>query len=514
MMILEGDRPMNVRRLGALAAALALATSITACGGGSSAKNASKTLTLAAALDNNSFDPTQLNIGNQMQYWSPVFDTLLVRDKDNQITPGLATKWEYDAKRTVLTLTLRSGVTFTDGTPFDGEAVKANLENLAAGTGQNAYMAKPVERVEVVSPTVVKLHLKEPDPGMVDYLSMVGGAMASPKSLKSKDVATTPVGSGPYVLDKTSTVTGSTYTYTRNPKYWDASSFPYDKVVIKPMTDITARLNAIKSGQVNGAIAETANIKDAKASNLTVNTSAVNWVGLLIVDRDGKQVPALKSLQVRQAMNYAFDAEGILKNVSQGEGKRTTQIFNSVGDAYDPELDSAYGYDVAKAKQLMADAGYAAGFDLKMPEIAGFARYNAIIEQQLGALNIRVTWVKVPANSTIPEVLSGKYPAFFFTLGSQSPWQDIRKAVAPNAPWNPLKVQRPELDTLLHDAQYADENAQPAAMKAVSRYLVDNAWFAPWYRENAVYLTDAKTSVSMEAYNVAPSLRMYAPKAG
>jgi peptide/nickel transport system substrate-binding protein len=51
-------------------------------------------------------------------------------------------------------------------------------------------------------------------------------------------------------------------------------------------------------------------------------------------------------------------------------------------------------------------------------------------------------------------------------------------------------------------------------MKAVSKYLVDNAWFAPWYRENSVYLTDAQTTVNMEAYNVAPALRMYAPKAG
>jgi peptide/nickel transport system substrate-binding protein len=506
---------MNTRRLAVLAAAAALTTSLTACGGGgNSAGSASKTLTLAAALDNNSFDPTQLNIGNQMQYWSPVFDTLLVRDKDNNITPGLATKWGYNADRTVLTLTLRSGVKFTDGTPFDGEVVKANIDNLAAGTGQNAYMAKPVSKVEVVSPTEIRLHLKAPDPALVDYLSMVGGVMASPKSLKSKDVATAPVGTGPYVLDKAATVTGSTYTYTRNAAYWDKATYPYDKVVIKPMTDLTARLNALKAGQVNGAIADTSSINDAKASRLTVNTSAVNWVGLLIVDREGKEVPALKDLKVRQAMNYAFDAEGILKNVSQGQGKKTTQIFNSVGDAYDPALDNEYTFDLAKAKQLMADAGYADGFSVTMPESAGFARYNAIIGQQLAAINIKVNWTKVPANNIIPEVLSGKYPVFFMTLGSQSPWQDIRKAVAPNAPWNPLKAQDPNLDKLLKTAQFADEASQPAAMKAVSKWLVDNAWFSPWYRENAVYLTDARTSVNMEAYNVAPSIRMYAPAEG
>jgi peptide/nickel transport system substrate-binding protein len=506
---------MSLSRLATLTTVVALSIGMTACGGNSQgAGSASKTLTLAAALDNNSFDPTQLNIGNQMQFWSPVFDTLLVRDKDNKITPGLATSWTYNDDRTVLSLELRTGVTFSDGTAFDGAAVKANLENLAAGTGQNAYMAAPVKEVEVVSPTQVKLHLKAPDPAFVDYLSMVGGVMASPKSLKAPDVANSPVGSGPYVLDKAATVKGSTYTYTRNAKYWDKAAFPYDKVVIKPMTDLTARLNALKAKQVNGAIADTTSIKEAKASNITVNRSAVNWIGLLIVDRDGKQVPALKSLKVRQAINYAFDTESILKNISAGEGKKTTQIFNSVSNAYDPSLDSVYSYNVDKAEQLMAEAGYADGFTVKMPESAGFSRYNAVVQQQLAAINIKVSYVKVPSNNIIPEVLSGKYPMYFFTLGSQSPWQDIRKEVAPKAPWNSLKAQTSELDRLLQEAQYADEASQPAAMKAVSKYLVDNAWFAPWYRENSVYLTDAQTAVNMEAYNVAPALRMYAPKAG
>ncbi|GAA2823390.1 ABC transporter substrate-binding protein [Kribbella solani] len=503
---------MLIRRCGAVLAAAALVAGAGACSGAGAGGTAAKTLTIANALDNNSFDPTQLNIGNQMQYWSPVFDTLLSRGKDNQLKPWLATSWAYDAKRTTLNLKLKSGVKFTDGTAFDATVVKDNLTNLAAGTGQNSYMSRSIATYQIVSPTELNLKLKTPDPGLIDYLASVGGVMASPKSLKTKEVATTPVGSGPYVLDRAGTVAGSTYTYKRNPDYWNAAAFPYDKIVIKPMNDLTARLNALKSGQVNATITDTNSLADAKRSGLTVNTTPVNWNGLMLMDRDGKLVPALKDLRVRKAINYAFDREAILKNVSHGQGTLTTQIFNAAGDGYDKALDGIYNYDVAKAKQLLAEAGYASGFTITMPESPGFAQYNAIIEQQLGAIGITVKWVKVPANAIIPAILSGKYPVAFMTLGSQSAWQDIQKAVTRKSPWNPLKAGDPELDKLLAAAQSAPEAQLPAAMQAVSKWLVDNAWFDPWYRENSVYLSDAKTAVAMGAYNVVPPVSAFAPK--
>jgi peptide/nickel transport system substrate-binding protein len=501
-----------IRHCSVIAAAAALVAGAGACSGATTGSSAAKTLTIGNALDNNSFDPTQLNIGNQMQYWSPVFDTLLTRDKTNKLQPWLATSWKYDATRTTLNLKLKSGVKFTDGTPFDAAAVKANLTNLAAGTGQNSYMARSIATYQIAGPTDITLKLKTPDPGLIDYLASVGGVMASPKSLKSSTVATTPVGSGPYVLDKTGTVVGSTYTYKRNPGYWNTAAFPYDKIVIKPMNDLTARLNALKAGQLNATITDTNSLADAKRNGLTVNTTPVNWIGLLLMDRDGKLVPALKDLRVRQAINYAFDREAILKNVSHGEGALTTQIFNAAGDGYDRSLDGTYTYDVAKAKQLLSDAGYGGGFSITMPESPGFAQYNAIIEQQLSAIGITVKWVKVPANAIIPAILSGKYPVAFMTLGSQSAWQDIQKAVTRKSPWNPLKAGDPELDKLLAAAQSAPQAQIPTAMKAVSKWLVDNAWFAPWYRENAVYLSDAKTAVAMQAYNVAPSISSFAPK--
>lgn len=510
---------MKRSRILAAAAALATVIGLASCaggGGGSAAPSGSGaptggTLTIANVTDNNSFDPAALEIGNRIQYWMPVYDTLLVLDENSEPQPNLATEWTYNEDATVLNLKLRDDVTFTDGAPFDAASVQANLEHLAAGGGQNSYMAKSIASFEIVSEHEINLVLSAPDPGLVSYLGVVGGAMASPASLTAADVATNPVGSGPYTLDTAQTSSGNQYVYVRNEEYWNAEAFPYDEVIIKPMADLTARLNAIKSGQVNAALADPKSVAEAEASGLKVNTTGVNWVGLFIADRGGVQVPELADVRVRQAINMAFDAEGILKNVALGQGELTDQIFNPTAEIFDESLDGTYTYDLDEARALMDEAGYADGFTVSMPELSGFATFNPIIEQSLAELNINVAWTKEAPDAAVSSVLSGKYPMFFFTLGSQSSWQDIQKSVLPTSPWNPMKAADDELSALVAEAQAATGDDQASAMQAVNSWLVENAWFDPWYRENSVYLTDAKTSVVMQSQNVAPWIRNFTP---
>lgn len=505
---------MRSKWITAVAAAAAVVLGLTGCaGGGASGSGADRggTLTIASVVDNNTFDPAQVQLGHFTQYWMPVYDTLLVLNPESEPEPNLATEWSWNDDRTVLNLKLRDDVTFTDGEPFNAEAAKANIEHLKNGSGPFAYMVGSVERVEPVSDFELDLHLSEPDPGLVSALGLMGGVMASPVALKSPDIATKPVGSGPYVLDTSATTPGSQYVYTRNEDYWNAEAFPYDKVVIKPMNDLTARLNAIKSGQVNATLADAKSAGEAEGSGLTIRTTKVDWLGLIIADREGKQVPALGDVRVRQAINHAFDSEAILKSLWLGRGEVTNQVFNATSEAYDPELDGTYTYDLDKARKLMADAGYAGGFTVTMPETAAFAQQNPIIEQSLAKLNIQIKWVKVSPNSLIPELLSGKFPLFFMFLGSQSGWMDIQKNLLKTSPWNPSKAQDSELTKLVAQAQQAVGEEYETAMRAVNAWTVDNAWFAPWFRKDEVFLTDAKTEVAMQSQNVVPWIRDYAP---
>ncbi len=497
----------------AFAAVPALAScSKTGTAGGGSSASGPRILTIGSNMDNNSFDPTQINIGNQSQYWGPVFDTLLTRDKDFKLVANMASKWSYNDSRTEMAISLVPGITFSDGTALTADVVMENWKNLAGGTGQNAYMTKSIKEIKKTSDTEFTVVLSAPDPGFEEYLASVGGAMASPKSFKAADVAKSPIGSGPYTLDAANTVVGSQYTYLRNPNYWNKSFPAYDKVIIKVMTDTTARLNALKSGQINAGIAELKSVDEAKASKLQVGYVDLNWVGLLLMDRDGKTVPQLKDLRVRQAINYCFDQASILKSIDYNQGAITTQIFGTGTVAYDKGLDNKYLFDLDKAKSLMAEAGASAGFTVSMPRSPGGSdAYYAVVESSLGKINIKVNWNQVPIASIIAETISGKYPVTFMTLGSQSAWQDIQKAVL--GAWNPYKCADPALTALLDKAKKASQDDAPAAFKAISTWLVDNAWFAPWYRVQTPYLTDAKTDVYMDKYVVVPPIRNFSTKA-
>jgi len=508
--------PRAVRRGVAAFSAVALAgVVLTACGGtntsgGGPGPGAPTTLTIANQSANNSFDRSQIGIGHNIQYWMPVYDTLLVKTPEGEIVPNMATEWSYNDDATVLTLTLRDDITFTDGEQFNADAVKANLEYLKEGTGESSYMAASIDEFEVISDTEIALHLSAPDPGLVEYLSVVGGAMASPKSLGSGDPATTAIGSGPYELVEAKP--GNEYTYERNDEYWNPDAFPFDEIVIKTILDPTARLNALKSGQVDVGTLLATNVADAEAtSGLHVERHSVDWQGLIIGDRGGDTVPALGDVRVRQALNYAFDKQSILDNLTRGEGEVTSQTFNVKSQAYVEELDGSYPFDIERAKELMKEAGYEDGFAVTMPDYANNPQVAPIIEQQLAPLNIDITFEKVAADATVPALLSGDFPMFWFSLGSQGAWQDLRKFAFAESPWNTGHSEDPEASKLLDAAKSTIGDEQDAALRDVNRYVVEQAWMAPWYRANALLAVKDGIDAEPQAGNIVPWIRNFAP---
>ena len=140
-----------------------------------------------------------------------------------------------------------------------------------------------------------------------------------------------------------------------------------------------------------------------------------------------------------------------------------------------------------------------------------FTDLDPIVVQQLGDVGIRVKQEPVAPNAAISTLLSGKYSMFTFSWGSSDAWQDILKLVKPTAPWNMYKTETPELDSLIEKAQSCTSDCS-APFQAVSRYLVDNAWFDVWYVQNNVYASNAKTDATMQPQNVVPYIWDYAPK--
>lgn len=478
--------------------------------GGGGGEHKSQTLTIAAPFDVASFDTGQLDTGTQVQYWMAVYDTLLRVEPDGSLTPNMATEYAYNEGNTVLTVKLRKGIVFSDGTKFTGDVVKANIEHLQHGTGVAVYMAKNVSEVVVVDDLTVEFHLSAPDPAFTYYLGLVAGAMASPAAFGTDAFATTPIGSGPYLLDSKTTIRGSEYSFVRNPDYWNAKAYPYDKYVVKPMADVTARLNAIKSGQANTTDIDTSVLAEAKSSGLGIEQINLNWAGLLIFDREGSINKPLGDPRVRKALNHAIDGDSIVKHILGGHGTQSQQIFNPKSPAFVKGLNKAYPFDPKKAKALLAEAGYPDGFEVVMPEVATDLA-APFVTQQLADVGVKVTWEKVARENLVPEILAGKYAMISFGSSSGQPWRDISKMISPSGAWNPMHSTSPELEALLKDVTLASEKDIDAAYQAVNKYVSDNAWFSVWSFQPAIAVTDANTSTKVQFGSLVPYLANYTP---
>lgn len=501
------------KRMAAVIAAVAL--SLTACGGGGSAapqEQSSQTLTLGALLAPKTFAANQSEFANLSPFYQAVYDTLIRMKPDGSLVPMLAKDWKYNADKTILTLTLRDDVKFTDGTPFNADAAKQNLERFKAGTSPDAQFLAALKTAKAVDATTLELTLSAPDPAFLNYLSKDASFMQSPASFGNADIATKPVGSGPYVLDTAATVTGTSYSYKRNPNYWDKSLVHYDNLVLNVYGDQTSLLNAIKSGQLNAAnTADNNTLSEIEAAGYKVNPLQLNWAGLILFDRAGTTNPALKDVRVRQALNYAFDTKAMLQSIGQGYGELTTQVFPPSSAAYDKSLDSRYAYNPAKAKELLAQAGYASGLTLKMPSSALMGNtLPALITQQLKDVGITAEFTDT-GNNFIADLLAPKYGVSYMILEQQSDWQLINMKISPTAPWNPYKYEDPKVDELINKIHVGSTDEQAAAAKELNKYIVEQAWFAPWYRPQSSFVTDAKTKVEVQTGNAYPFIWSFSP---
>ena len=245
-------------RLSAAAVVAAATLALTACGGGAGtpggSQGAAPALNLGLVADLRSWDSSQAHVGHLLQPYQLSYDSLLLREPDGKLSPMLATKWQYNADNTVLSLDLRTDVTFSDGTKFDATAAKANMDNFKKANGPQMQQLAAVKEVKALDASKLEIDLTQPDPSLEFYLSQAAGLMESPKAIGTDGVKADPVGSGPYIMDKAASAAGAQYVFTANPNYWNKSLQKFSKVTLKVLTDLTARTNAVVSGQVDATL--------------------------------------------------------------------------------------------------------------------------------------------------------------------------------------------------------------------------------------------------------------------
>ncbi len=506
---------MAIKFRALVAAAAAMALALAGCGGdggSGSGGGAETTLTLGSIRQASTFAAKDMQWANESFFAQAVYSSLLIADPEGKVQPHIATEWKYDDAQTKLTLKIRNDITFSDGEKLTADAVAKNLMRFRDGASPNKNLLEQLSDAKAVDDTTVELNLKMPDPGILVGLTRNAGLVASPKSFGAADEKTNPVGSGPYLLDQATTVVGTEYHFKKNPNYKFPDMRKYDNLVIKVFTDATALLNAAKSGQINGSnVLDRGSLKEFESAGFTLNKFELDWLGVILFDREGKMNPALKDLKVRKAINMAFDREAILKAYGQGYGTVTEQIFPPRSGAFDKALDTTYKYDPAAAKALLAEAGFANGFTLKMPSspLMG-TTLPAIMQQQLKDVGITVEYTQ--SNDYIADLLAPKYAAAWMQLQTDEDFALYKFQIGPASTWNPFKVSDPKVTELGEKMRKGSDADRTAAAKALNAYIVDQAWFVPWYRTQGIFVTDAKTQVKTQAGNAIPYLWNITPK--
>ena len=500
------------------AAATVAALALTACSAESPEPSESggattaPLLTIGSLTEPTSWDPAQANEGHFAPIYQSVYDTLIKREPDGELTPMLATEWTMSEDGLSLQLELRTDVTFSDGTAFDAEAVKANIEHFKTANGPLQGNLASVSGVEVVDADTVTVLLGSPDPDLPANLANAAGYMASPTALATPEISSVPVGSGPYLLDETRSVVGSTIMMTRNPDYW-GEELPFDEVEFRVLTDETARLNALTSGQIDFAsLNRAASALQAEAAGLNApEPFSVNWGGILFFDRDGALLPELADVRVREALAIAIDSEALVDVGWEGLGEPTSQVFGPETEAYDETLDGAYEYDPERAKELLAEAG-ASDLTLTLPISPVFEPiiYDAIIQnwQDIGVTVNRHQW---GPGEAIPSMQRGEFPLAFMTLAQRSDWGTTQFLLSPEAAWNPMASTDPELDALIAEYPIADEAGQAEIARQINDWVVENVWFAPVMRPDTFNFYGDKIEIVPQVQQAVPSIYNFSP---
>jgi peptide/nickel transport system substrate-binding protein len=421
-------------------------------------------------------------------------------EPDGSIGPGLATSWHYiGTTNTDFAFTLRQDARFSDGTPVTASAVKAWLDYAYFTVKGFITGSLALQSVETVGKWTVVLHLSAPNSEMPYVLSEADmfGFIGSPKAIAhASTLGTGTDGAGPYIAVPSQSIAGSSYVFKPNPYYYDKSAVHFSKVVVKIITSPTTMIEAIRSGQLNVAAGDITTAPEAQTAGLNVITAPSGFVEILLLDRGprtpgGSTANPLASLQVRQALNYAIDRKAVTQAIYGKYGVPTAEIGSS--DGLVPSMQDYYPYDPAKAKSLLAAAGYPHGFtlDVTSPSVFGSLGDPVLeaIAQEYKAIGVTL---KITSTTTGPQwvtqVLGGSYESAGFVATAFPPMPEwYSEWFAPNGIENQHGWDDPTLDAL---AKQGEASSSPGQYwKAMTSRVVTQADEIPVFNFDAFWYT-------------------------
>lgn len=303
---------------------------------------------------------TTFNVGGT-NYLFPCCETLVGVDENGIAPTKLATGWDIDPNGEFITFTLREGVKFHDGTDFNAEAVKWNLDQIR-DLKEELHV---IESIDVLDDYKVRLNLSEYSNTLLYHFTWYDGIMISPASVEGQDdeyIANNVIGTGPFVLKEWNKDTNAVF--TRFSEYWDEGKPYLDELEFIATSDDNTARNALLSGQADvWEYVLDVNIARMKEEGYEVNT-VPGLVRVMHFDSANPDSPFAKK-EVRYAIEHAIDKEAIAEAFGLGNWEVPFgPCAPSVHMGCSSCMGDARRYDPEKAKELLAEAGYADGFDM------------------------------------------------------------------------------------------------------------------------------------------------------
>ncbi|WP_223421491.1 ABC transporter substrate-binding protein [Tateyamaria pelophila] len=427
-------------------------------------------ITVALQLEPPHLDPTSAAAGAiDSVLYSNVFEGLTRFTGDGAIVPGLASSWEISDDGLTYTFTLRSGVTFHDGTTMDAEDVKFSLDRILAEDSANAQKAlySAISNVEVVDPQTVRLTLSEPNGNMLFNLAWGDAVIVAPESIES--IKQTPIGTGPFKFDLWNQ--GDRIEMSRYDKYWgDAPAL--DKATFKFISDPTAAFAAVMAEDVDvfSGFPAPENLPQFEADP-RFQVLVGSTEGETILSTNNKQEP-FDDVRVRQALAHAIDRQAIIDGAMFGYGTPIGTHFAPHNPAY-VDLTDGSAFDPDKARALLAEAGLPDGFEttLHLPPPSYARRGGEIIAAQLADVGIKAEIINVEWAQWLETVFRGKN--FGLTIVSHTEPMDIGIYANPDYYFQYDNPAFQELITTLNST--TDPEARATLMGDAQKIIAEDA---------------------------------------
>ena len=480
------------------------------------------TLRIASAFDPQTMDPHALALLYHTRVFTQVYESLVNRDEQFRLEPSLAVSWQPTGP-TTWRFQLRPGVVFHDGSPFTAEDVVFSIDRALGPTSQRSFQLKGVRAARKVDDLTVEFVLEAPDavlPEKLPQLAMMSKAWSLKHNVeKAQDfngkqetfAVRNANGTGPFLLDRFEPDVRTVL--KRNPRWWgwgDKRSGNLDEVTMIAIRSDATRLAALVSGEVDLVLDPPVQdierlrrdpaIKLLQVTDLGQQYLTFDQVRDELPDSDakigGQSRNPFKDLRVRRAVYQAINVELITQKVLRGQGVPTGAFLSPKVDGSPPELDRRLPFDPARARALLAEAGYPNGFSVAL-DCVNVPWREAVCQAMTAMLTqvgIRTTLRSSPTNQFFPKLSTATASFIEFGWGpGPDAWSSLNALFRTwdktgLGTFNAGRYSNPKLDALIDGIRVEPDLTRRRAMVGVAlRMVADDLPFIPLYRRTLTW---------------------------